>query len=153
MKCQEAWLLVDASQGIEAQTVANALLAIQGGLTVIPVLNKIDLPSANVEKVKKQLEDILAIPSSETLNVSGKTGMGVPELMEAVIERVPPPQGKNHEPLQALVFDATYDTYKGLICYVRIFNGSIKSGQNILMMRNGTETQAKEVGVLHRICR
>lgn len=145
--CEGAILLVDASQGIEAQTVANALLAIQGGLTVVPVLNKIDLPSANVEKVKKQLEDILAIPSSETLNVSGKTGMGVPELMEAVIERIQPPQGQDNKPLQALVFDATYDTYKGLICYVRIFNGSVKSGQNILMMRNGTETQAKEVGI------
>lgn len=145
--CEGAILLVDASQGIEAQTVANALLAIQGGLTIIPVLNKIDLPSSNVEKVTKQLEDILAIPAEETLHVSGKTGAGVNELLEAVVERIPGPKGTAETPLQALVFDATYDTYKGLICYVRVFNGCIKPGQSILMMRNGTETQAKEVGI------
>ena len=145
--CEGAILLVDASQGIEAQTVANALLAIQGGLVIIPVLNKIDLPSSNVEKVKKQLEDILAIPASETLNVSGKTGVGVPELLGEVVKRIPAPQGDENAPLQALIFDATYDTYKGLICYVRIFNGSLKPGQSIVMMRNGTASQAKEVGV------
>lgn len=145
--CEGAILLVDASQGIEAQTVANALLAIKDGLTIIPVLNKIDLPSSNVEKVKKQLEDVLAIPAEETLHVSGKTGAGVKELLEAVVERIPKPKGSKDSLLQALIFDATYDTYKGLICYVRIFNGSIKPGQSILMMRNGTETQAKEVGI------
>ena len=145
--CEGAILLVDASQGIEAQTVANALLAIQGGLTIIPVLNKIDLPSSNVEKVSKQLEDILAIPAEETLYVSGKTGAGVKELLEAVVERIPEPKGSTEAPLQALVFDASYDTYKGLICYVRVFNGCIRSGQTILMMRHGTETQAKEVGI------
>ena len=145
--CEGAILLVDASQGIEAQTVANALLAMQNGLVIIPVLNKIDLPSSDVEKVKKQLEDILAIPASETLNVSGKTGMGVSELLQAVIERIPEPKQTIDAPLQALVFDATYDTYKGLICYVRIFNGALKPGQNVLMMRNGTAAQAKEVGI------
>ena len=145
--CEGAILLVDASQGIEAQTVANALLAIQGGLVIIPVLNKIDLPSSNVEKVKKQLEDILAIPASETLNVSGKTGIGVAELLGEVVKRIPAPKGDVNAPLQALIFDATYDTYKGLICYVRIFNGSLKPGQSIVMMRNGTASQAKEVGV------
>lgn len=145
--CEGAILLVDASQGIEAQTVANALLAIQGGLVIIPVLNKIDLPSSNVEKVKKQLEDILAIPASETLNVSGKTGVGVPELLGEVVKRIPAPKGDVDAPLQALIFDATYDTYKGLICYVRIFNGSLKPGQSIVMMRNGTASQSKEVGV------
>ena len=145
--CEGAILLVDASQGIEAQTVANALLAMQNGLVIIPVLNKIDLPSSDVEKVKKQLEDILAIPSSETLNVSGKTGAGVAELLGAVVERIPAPKVDTEAPLQALIFDATYDTYKGLICYVRIFNGSLKPGQSVLMMRNGTTTQAKEVGI------
>ena len=145
--CEGAILLVDASQGIEAQTVANALLAMQGGLTIIPVLNKIDLPSSNVEKVKKQIEDILTIPSEETLNVSGKTAEGVPALLDAVVERISPPQGNPDAPLQALIFDATYDTYKGLICYVRIFNGTLKAGQSIVMMRNNTETQAKEVGI------
>ena len=145
--CEGAILLVDASQGIEAQTVANALLAMQNGLVIIPVLNKIDLPSSDVEKVKKQLEDILAIPSSETLNVSGKTGAGVAELLGAVVERIPSPKVDAEAPLQALIFDATYDTYKGLICYVRIFNGSLKPGQSVLMMRNGTTTQAKEVGI------
>ena len=145
--CEGAILLVDASQGIEAQTVANALLAMQNGLVIIPVLNKIDLPSADVEKVKKQLEDILTIPASETLNVSGKTGTGVADLLGAVIERIPNPKVDLEAPLQALIFDATYDTYKGLICYVRIFNGSLKPGQSVLMMRNGTTTQAKEVGI------
>ena len=145
--CEGAILLVDASQGIEAQTVANALLAMQNGLVIIPVLNKIDLPSADVEKVKKQLEDILTIPANETLNVSGKTGVGVAELLGAVIERIPGPKIDPEAPLQALIFDATYDTYKGLICYVRIFNGSLKPGQSVLMMRNGTTTQAKEVGI------
>lgn len=145
--CEGAILLVDASQGIEAQTVANALLAIQGGLVIIPVLNKIDLPSSSVEKVKKQLEDILAIPASETLNVSGKTGVGVSELLGEVVRRIPAPKGDENAPLQALIFDATYDTYKGLICYIRIFNGSLKPGQSIIMMRNGTTSQAKEVGV------
>ena len=145
--CEGAILLVDASQGIEAQTVANALLAMQNGLVIIPVLNKIDLPSSDVEKVKKQLEDILTIPASETLNVSGKTGMGVEKLLEAVIERIPAPKTQTEAPLQALIFDATYDTYKGLICYVRIFSGSLKPGQSVLMMRNGTTTQAKEVGI------
>ena len=145
--CEGAILLVDASQGIEAQTVANALLAMKSNLILIPVLNKIDLPSSNVEKVQKQLEDVLAIPSNETLNVSGKTGDGVPELLEAVVQRIPPPHGNPNAPLQALIFDATYDTYKGLICYVRIFNGTLKNGQAILMMRKGTAAQAKEVGI------
>lgn len=145
--CEGAILLVDASQGIEAQTVANALLAMKSNLILIPVLNKIDLPSSNVEKVQKQLEDVLAIPSNETLNVSGKTGDGVPELLEAVVQRIPPPHGNPNAPLQALIFDATYDTYKGLICYVRIFNGTLRNGQAILMMRKGTAAQAKEVGI------
>lgn len=145
--CEGAILLVDASQGIEAQTVANALLAMQGKLAIIPVLNKVDLPSANVEKVKKQLEDVLAIPADEALYVSGKTGVGVPELLQAVIERIPAPNGSQDAPLQALIFDAIYDTYKGLICYVRVFNGTVKPGQNLTMMRNGSEMQAKEVGV------
>jgi len=145
--CEGAILLVDASQGIEAQTVANALLAIQGKLTVIPVLNKVDLPSSNVEKVKKQLEDILAIPSEETLNVSGKTGLGVPELLNEVAWRIPAPNGNADAPLQALIFDAVYDTYKGLICYVRIFNGTLKAGQALMMMRHETHLQAKELGI------
>lgn len=145
--CEGAILLVDASQGIEAQTVANALLAMQGKLAIIPVLNKVDLPSANVEKVKKQLEDVLAIPADEALYVSGKTGVGVPELLQAIIERIPAPNGSQDAPLQALIFDAIYDTYKGLICYVRVFNGTVKPGQNLTMMRNGSEMQAKEVGV------
>ena len=124
--CEGAILLIDASQGIEAQTMANALLAMQNGLTIIPVLNKIDLPSANPERVKRQIEDMLAIPANETLNVSGKTGAGVPELLQAVIERIPPPKGASDAPLQALIFDAVYNTYKGIICYVRLVNGSLK---------------------------
>jgi GTP-binding protein LepA len=145
--CEGALLLVDASQGIEAQTVANAQLALQNGLTIIPVLNKIDLPNADIEKVKRQLEDILATPADEALLVSGKTGEGVGELLQAIAEKIPAPHGDATEFLQALIFDAIYDAYKGLICYVRVFNGSLKAGQNIVMMRKGTETQVKEVGI------
>lgn len=145
--CEGAVLLVDVSQGIEAQTVANAQLAIQNGLLIIPVLNKIDLPGANVEKVKQQLEDILAIPAEDALLVSGKTGAGVDALLETIIKRIPSPQGLIESPLQALVFDATYDSYKGLICYVRIVNGTLKVGESIFMMRHGTHTQVKEVGI------
>ncbi|MDR1254751.1 MAG: translation elongation factor 4 [Puniceicoccales bacterium] len=145
--CEGALLLVDTSQGIEAQTVANAQLALQNRLTIIPVLNKIDLPNADIEKVKQQLEDILAIPSDEALRVSGKTGEGVNELLQAIAEKIPAPQGDVTECLQALIFDAIYDSYKGLICYVRVFNGSLKAGQNIVMMRKGAEAQVKEVGI------
>lgn len=145
--CEGAILLVDASQGIEAQTVANAQLAIQHNLSIIPVLNKIDLPSSNVELVKQQLEDILAIPAQNALEVSGKTGLGVDKLLQHIISEVPAPQGNSQAPVQALIFDACYDTYKGLICYVRIFNGSLTANQNILMMRAGTHSQIKEVGI------
>ena len=145
--CEGAVLLVDASQGVEAQTLANAQLALQHKLTLIPVLNKVDLPSADVERVKKQLEDILAIPADEALLVSGKTGVGVPALLDRIAAVIPMPKGSANAPLQALVFDATYDAYKGLICYIRVFNGSLKAGESILMMRNGTETQVKEVGI------
>ncbi|MDR0755724.1 MAG: translation elongation factor 4 [Puniceicoccales bacterium] len=145
--CEGALLLVDASQGIEAQTVANAQLALQNSLTIIPVLNKIDLPNADVEKVKQQLEDILATPSDEALLVSGKTGEGIGELLQAIVEKIPAPQGDVTELLQALIFDAIYDSYKGLICYVRVFNGSLKAGQSIVMMRQGAATQVKEVGI------
>lgn len=146
--CEGAILLIDASQGIEAQTMANALLAMQNGLTIIPVLNKIDLPSANPERVKRQIEDMLAIPANETLNVSGKTGAGVPELLQAVIERIPPPKGASDAPLQALIFDAVYNTYKGIICYVRLVNGSLKPGQTLTMMRHANGVlQAKEIGI------
>lgn len=146
--CEGAILLIDASQGIEAQTMANALLAMQNGLTIIPVLNKIDLPSANPERVKRQIEDMLAIPANETLNVSGKTGAGVSELLQAVIERIPSPKGDSDAPLQALIFDAVYDTYKGIICYVRLVNGSLKPGQTLTMMRHTNYVlQAKEIGI------
>ena len=145
--CEGAILLVDASQGIEAQTVANAQLAMQNGLEIIPVLNKIDLPSSNVEKVKHQLEDILAIPAADALLVSGKTGAGVDELLEAIIEKIPAPKSHEDNPLKALIFDAIYDTYKGVICYVRVFDGSINLGDQVLMMRNGTSAQVKEVGI------
>jgi GTP-binding protein LepA len=145
--CEGVLLLVDASQGIEAQTVANAQLALQNALTIIPVLNKIDLPNADVEKVKRQLEDVLATPADEVVLVSGKTGEGVSELLQTIAEKIPAPKGDVTEFLQALIFDAIYDSYKGLICYVRVFNGSLKAGQNIVMMRKGTETQVKEVGI------
>ncbi len=144
--CEGAVLLVDAAQGIEAQTVANAHLALQQKMVIIPVINKVDLPSANVEKVKKQLEDILAIPGEDALLVSGKTGLGVDELLKAIIQRVPAPSGKSQNALQALIFDAAYDSYKGLICYVRVVNGALKLGDEIFMMRHGASTVVKEIG-------
>jgi GTP-binding protein LepA len=144
--CEGAVLLVDAAQGIEAQTVANTHLAIQQNMVVVPVVNKIDLPGADVARVKRQMEEILAIPADDVVLVSGKTGVGVDDLLEAIIRRIPPPSGGDEEALQALVFDAVYDGYKGLVCYVRVVNGVLRMGDEIVLMRRGTPTIVKEMG-------
>ncbi|MFH0914708.1 MAG: translation elongation factor 4 [Chloroflexota bacterium] len=144
--CEGAILLVDATQGVEAQTIANAYLAIDAGLTIIPVINKIDLPSARIEECYMQLEDMLGLPPEEVLLVSAREGTGVPELLEAVVERVPPPRGNAEGALQGLVFDSYYDSYRGVIPHLRLFSGSLKKGDKIMLKSMGKVFQADEVG-------
>jgi len=144
--CEGALLLVDAAQGIEAQTVANALLAINQNLVVIPVINKVDLPSADPERVERQIEDILAIPTEETIRASAKSGIGLPEILDAIIDRLPPPRWTDIQGTRVLVFDSKYDPYKGVVCFVRVFSGTIAAGEEIVMMSDGRKTLVKEVG-------
>jgi len=144
--CEGALLLIDAAQGIEAQTVANAHLASQHGLEIIPVINKIDLPSADIAAIEAQLEDVLAIPAEDAVLTSAKTGIGIPELMEKIAIKIPKPESADGEPLRMLIFDCIYDTYKGVICYVRIFSGSIKANETIVTMSDGNKALTKEVG-------
>ena len=145
--CEGALLLIDAAQGVEAQTVANAHLAFGQNLKVIPVINKIDLPSANLELCSKQLEDILTISAEEAILASGKSGIGIQDILEAVVERVPPPRWSDYPQTRALVFDSLYDSYRGVIAYIRVFSGSIKAGDMMMLMSNGQKSEVKEVGV------
>jgi len=145
--CEGALLLIDAAQGVEAQTVANAHLAFGQKLRIIPVINKIDLPGANLELCMKQLEDILTIPAEEAILASGKAGIGIEDILEAVVERVPPPRWTEYGQARALVFDSLYDAYRGVIAYVRVFSGEIKPGDQMLLMSNGIKSEVKEVGI------
>jgi GTP-binding protein LepA len=145
--CEGALLLVDASQGVEAQTVANLNLALQQNLHVIPVINKIDLPSADLENVKKQLEDILQLPSDEAVPASAKMGIGIQDILEAVVRLIPPPKSLPGEYLRASVFDSIFDPYRGVVSYVRVFSGTIKRGQKVRMMSTGLDYEVKDVGV------
>jgi GTP-binding protein LepA len=145
--CEGAILVVDAAQGIEAQTLANVHLALREGLTIIPVLNKIDLPSAQPEVVMDELENALAIPREEVLLVSAKEGTGVAEVLEAIVERIPPPKGDPAAPLQALVFDSHYDPYKGVVVYVRLAAGTLRDEERIRLMASGAEAELLELGV------
>jgi len=145
--CEGALLLVDAAQGVEAQTVANVQLAHNQNLTIVPVINKIDLPSADIESAKRQLEDILMIPAEEAILTSGKAGIGILELLEAVVERVPPPKQWGDNVLRASVFDSVFDPYRGVISYVRVMSGQIKKGQKVRMMATNKTYEVKEVGV------
>ncbi len=144
--CEGAVLLVDASQGVEAQTIANAYLAIDAGLEIIPVINKIDLPNAMIEETRQQIEDSLGLPGKTALLVSAKNCIGVPELLEAIITLVPPPQGSNEEPLKCLIFDSFYDTYRGVIPHIRVFSGSLKHGDKIMIKSTGQTHEVDEVG-------
>lgn len=144
--CEGALLLVDASQGVEAQTLANAQLAEAQGLTIIPVINKVDLPSADVDRVSKQIEDILAIPAEEAILASGKSGIGVEEILEAVVERLPAPRWTDYQHPRALVFDNQFDSFKGVICYIRVFSGCFNKNANLLLMSEDRKTPIKEVG-------
>lgn len=144
--CEGAMLLIDAAQGIEAQTVANAHLALEQGLEIIPVINKVDLPSADVPAIMVQLEDVLAIPADEAVLTSGKTGIGIEDLLEAAVARVPKPRWADIEGLRVLIFDCIYDTYKGVICYVRVFSGEVRINDQIITMSDERKMQVKEVG-------
>ncbi len=145
--CEGALLLIDAAQGVEAQTVANAHLAYAQGLKVIPVINKIDLPSANLELCIKQLEDILTIPGEEAILASGKSGIGIEDILEAVVTRIPPPRWTDYPTTRLLVFDSKYDAYRGVISHVRVFSGSMKAGEMMMCMSTGQRSEVKEVGV------
>jgi GTP-binding protein LepA len=145
--CEGAILVVDAAQGIEAQTLANVHLALREGLTIIPVLNKIDLPSAQPDVVMDELENVLAIPREEVLLASAKEGTGVAEILEAIVQRVPPPKGDPKAPLRGLIFDSHYDAYKGVIVYVRLAEGTLHQHDTIRLMQSGAESELLELGV------
>lgn len=145
--CEGAILVVDAVQGIEAQTLANVYLAIDNDLEIIPVINKIDLPSAEPEKVKKEIEDIIGIPAQDAILASAKEGIGIVDILERIITDIPAPTGDSNEPLQALVFDSLFDAYKGVIPYVRVINGTITKGDVIEFMASGAKYEVVEVGV------
>ncbi|HEY6154062.1 MAG TPA: translation elongation factor 4 [Candidatus Udaeobacter sp.] len=145
--CEGALLIIDAAQGVEAQTVANVHLAHKQGLTIVPIINKIDLPNADVPSVLKQLEEILAIPAEEAIQASAKLGSGVDEILEAIVKRIPPPQSPHDEKLRALVFDSVFDAYRGVVGYVRVVSGTMETGRGIMLMRNNARYEIKEVGV------
>jgi GTP-binding protein LepA len=139
--------VVDAAQGVEAQTVANVHLALKQGLTIVPVINKIDLPNADIPTVKKQLEDILAIPADEAILASAKTGIGIDEILEGIVHRIPPPATLEDEKLRALVFDSLFDIYRGVVAYARVFSGNIVAGQAVKLMSTSKSYEIKEVGI------
>ena len=145
--CEGAILLVDAAQGIEAQTLANFYLASDANLAIIPVINKIDLPAADVEATRNQITETLDLDGTEALAISAKHGTGVPEVLEAIVARVPPPLGDPHAPLKALVFDSFYDSYQGVVVYVRLTDGRVRPGTRILLMSNGRSYDVQQVGV------
>jgi GTP-binding protein LepA len=145
--CEGAILVVDAAQGVEAQTVANVHLAMKQNLTIVPVINKIDLPNADIPTVKKQLEDILAIPADDAILASAKTGIGIEEILEAIILRIPAPEPLPDGKLRALVFDSIFDIYRGVVAYTRVFSGSVVAGQNVKLMSTSNNYDLKEVGI------
>ena len=144
--CEGALLVVDAAQGVEAQTVANVHLALKQGLAIIPVINKIDLPNADIPTVKKQLEDILAIPSDEAIEASAKAGLGIVEILEAIVNRIPPPRARD-EILRGLVFDSVFDGYRGVVAYIRVATGSVSPGMAVKLMSTNQNYEIKEVGL------
>jgi len=146
--CEGAVLVVDASQGIQAQTLANVYLAMEQDLTIIPVLNKVDLPAADVPRVSKQVINLLGCEESEIIHISAKTGQNVDQVLEAIVKRIPAPKGQPQDPTRALIFDSYYDDYRGVILYVRVVDGQIKKGEAIHMMATGANGLALEVGHL-----
>lgn len=145
--CEGALLIVDATQGIEAQTLANTYLALDSNLEIVPVVNKIDLPAAQPELVAEEIENVIGLPSDQVIFASAKEGTGVPEILESIVKHVPPPNGDPDKPLRALVFDSHYDSYKGVIAYVRIVDGEVKTGDPLLVMSTNASTEAQEIGI------
>ncbi len=145
--CEGALLVVDASQGVEAQTLANVYLALENNLEIIPVLNKIDLPQADPERVKKEIEEIIGLDASDAILASAKKGIGTEEILEAIVNRIPPPQGKRDNPLKALIFDSWYDPYLGVVVLIRMVDGTLYPGQRIKLMSTGKEFEVTKVGV------
>ena len=145
--CEGALLIVDASQGVEAQTLANLYLALDHDLTIVPVVNKIDLISARPDEVAQEIEDVIGIPTAEVIFTSAKEGIGVDEVLEAVVTRIPPPSGDPDAPLRALIFDSHYDPYKGVIAYVRVVDGMVEMGQPLRLMSSGATLEPVEIGV------
>ena len=146
--CEGAVLVVDASQGIEAQTLANTYLAVDAGLEVVPVINKIDLPAARPEEVKQEIEDVIGLPAMDAPEISAKNGVNIHAVLEAIVAGVPAPQGDREAPLQALIFDSQYDSYRGVIVYLRVKNGVIRTGMDVRMMATGAQYRVVEVGTL-----
>ncbi len=146
--CEGAVLVVDSSQGIEAQTLANTYLALDAGLEIVPVINKIDLPSADPERVKKEVEDVIGLPADDAPCISAKMGINIHDVMEQIVKLVPPPQGNSDKPLQALIFDSYYDSYKGVIIYVRVKEGQLHTGDTIHLMATGSEFTVVELGFM-----
>lgn len=144
--CEGALLVVDAAQGIEAQTLANVYLALDNNLEIVPVINKIDLPSADPERVKKEVEDVIGLDTSDAVLASAKNGIGIKEILEQVVAKIPAPQGDRNKPLKALIFDSHYDPYKGVICYIRIIDGTIRAGTRMKFMATGANFDVIEVG-------
>ena len=147
--CEGALLVIDATQGIEAQTLANLYLALEADLSIIPVINKIDLPSADPERVMQEVEDVIGLPREECILASAKEGIGTQEILEAIIKQIPAPKGEAEHPLRALVFDSHYDAYKGVIAYVRVVDGELHEGEKIVLMATGSTTEILEAGYFH----
>ncbi len=145
--CEGALLVVDASQGVEAQTLANAYLTVEHNLEMIPVINKIDLPAAEPEKTKEQIEDAIGIDCSEAILASAKEGIGTKEILEAIVKKIPPPTGEDDKPLKALIFDSWFDNYQGVIVLVRVFDGTVRAGKKIKLMATGNEFEVAQVGI------
>ncbi len=145
--CEGAILVVDASQGVEAQTLANVYLALENNLEILPVINKIDLPSAEPERVKKEIEDIIGLSADDAILISAKEGIGIGKLLEAIVTKFPPPQGEEHNPLKALVFDSWYDSYQGVVILVRVIDGTIKKGMKVYFMHTQSVYQVEKIGV------
>ena len=145
--CEGALLVVDATQGVEAQTLSNVYLALEHDLEIVPVINKIDLPSADVERVRAEIEDAIGLDASDAVKCSAKTGAGVEEILAAIVERIPPPEGDDAKPLQALIFDSYFDPYKGAVAHVRIFDGKVRKGDKLRLLATGKEFEATEIGI------